>query len=203
MLDKSYDIKDKMKSIIISDSSSLIDFCNITNGLELLKKCFNPVFVPQGVYDEIIYKEQKEKIDKNKDFIKVLKDYNDIEKNAIKELIDNGLHKGESEAIALAENRFKAEQVEILLQDTDARDVCDLKNIDYTGSLGVVIYAHKEKYISEKFANTKIDEIAKTNPYINRNTKLIKVAKKQIAEQQECFNLKKIAKSEKDKGVEK
>lgn len=175
-----YNIKNKIKSVIIADTSTLIDFCNIKNGLSLLNSCFDKIYIPFGVYEEVSDKHQRQKLDDNKNFIEVLKNYSQNEQNEIQKILDVGLDKGESEAIGLIESseRFKKENCELLIQDDSAIQFCQLIKIDTIGSLGIVIYAFENNIIKDKeIAFDFIDYIKETNPYIKNNNKLIDYAK--------------------------
>ncbi len=186
-----YNIKGKSKAVIISDSAPLIDLCDIENGFALLRKCFKPpVYIPAGVYEEVEHEEERAVLDSNVEsgFVKVIDDFSNEELQDIVDLLSSGLHKGESQAIALIGTRFSRESSELLIQDSDAIERCRLRGIDTTGSLGIVLYAHKEKLISKKEAMKYIDDIAEANMFIGGNKNLVRFVKGEVLKQERKLN---------------
>jgi predicted nucleic acid-binding protein len=123
--------------MIIGDSSALVALA-IMDGLELLEKIFDTIYVPQAVYDEVTMSHKPESIRLRKFLInKVV---------TIKLEIDKiGLGRGELEAIA----RYKHKKADFLLiDDRRAKNFAKLNGLNVIGSLGVMMLAKESKYIT-------------------------------------------------------
>jgi len=122
--------------IVISNSSPIINLA-IIGRMELLKKLWGKIYIPQGVWEEIVIEgkgfNEVEEIKKADWFIiEKVKNYHLV--ISLMQFLD----KGESEAIALAVER-NADF--ILLDEIDAREVADIYNLKKTGVLGILILA--------------------------------------------------------------
>lgn len=115
---------------IISNTTPLIALSSIGQ-LELLKKMYKVIYIPQAVYDEVIVKKDSiaaKQLISNKDWI-IKKVVND---EFTKEILSSSIHIGEAEVIALA-NEIKADLV--ILDDYLARQYAEKTNIKITGTI--------------------------------------------------------------------
>jgi predicted nucleic acid-binding protein len=127
---------------IVSNSSPIINLA-VIGRLELLKKFWGRIIIPEAVYQEIV-------IDGgDRAEVQEIKNANWIVVEAITDrnlvlALSQKLDKGESEAIALAIEK-KADL--ILLDETDAREVADMYDLKKTGVLGILTRAKVENEI--------------------------------------------------------
>lgn len=115
-----------MPKIVISDTSILIIFQKIAK-LELLKKVYTELTTTIEIAEE--YGE------KLPPWIKVI----EVKDKKYQKLLETQLDKGESSAIALAQ---ESENSLLLLDDLKARKLADKLNLKVTGTLGII---HKAK----------------------------------------------------------
>jgi predicted nucleic acid-binding protein len=131
--------------VIVSNATPLIYLAKLGK-LELLRKLFETVIIPNGVFDEVVIKGIAIKApdafiierSMNEGWIK-LKSVREI-----KELTKFGLHKGETEAIALA----KRYGCELLVDQRHARLAARTVGVKARGTLYVLLTALKRKIIS-------------------------------------------------------
>lgn len=128
--------------IVIADSSALVAL-SICNVLELLEPLFGEVRVPKAVFDELTIADKPESqplrlflADK---VITASLDLSTLKKT-------NGLGRGELEAIALYQ-QLDADL--LLIDDTRAKKVAYLNNLEVMGSLGVLLHAKHRGFIKE------------------------------------------------------
>ena len=132
--------------IVVSDAGPLIALAKIER-FELLRSILVHLCIPQAVYDEVVVKgagragtDETEKA--LGDWIDVLS----VKNVAMVRSLLTKLGKGESEAIALAAER-KADLV--LLDDRQARTVAKFMRLNVSGSVGVLIQAHREGLVTD------------------------------------------------------
>ena len=122
--------------IVISNASPIINLA-IIGRLELLKKFWGKIFIPEAVWQEVVIdggdKEEVAEI-KKADWIIVDK----VKDQNLTLLLMQNLDKGEAEAIALA---IEMNADIILLDETDAREAADIYKIEKTGVLGILLLA--------------------------------------------------------------
>jgi predicted nucleic acid-binding protein len=129
--------------IVISNASPIINLA-IIGRLNLLKKFWAKIYVPEAVWKEVVIDgEDKDEVVeiKKADWIIVekVKDHN------LTLLLMQNLDKGEAEAIALA---IEMNADIILLDETDAREAADIYKIEKTGVLGILLLAKLKNEIS-------------------------------------------------------
>ena len=129
--------------IVISNASPIINLA-IIGRLNLLKKFWGKIYVPEAVWKEVVIDgEDKDEVAeiKKTDWIIVekVKDHN------LTLLLMQNLDKGEAEAIALA---IEMNADIILLDETDAREAADIYKIEKTGVLGILLLAKLKNEIS-------------------------------------------------------
>jgi len=128
--------------MIISNTTPLSNFLNIGQ-MDLLKRFFNTIHIPQAVYREVnIHFSKKSEWQQGLDekFIIV----NRLNPSALLAQLLVNLHPGESEALCLYLERNASL---CLLDDRDARLLAQLHKVNITGTLGLLIQAKKKGYI--------------------------------------------------------
>ena len=147
--------------MIISNSSPLILLAKI-NRLDLMKKLYKKIYIPMGVYKEVVVKGKEEGygdaflIENHVgEFIFIEK--LDPEHMKESEKLNNVLGSGESEAIALALQK-KAET--LIIDNLEPRKTAELKGIKCRSTPGVLLEALKNKVISHKEYKESIKKLS-------------------------------------------
>jgi len=127
---------------VVVDSSVLISLSAI-NQLELLRKRFSEVTIPQAVQEEVVIE------GKGQPGSQEVKSSNWIRGQEVKDrsfvrLLEVELDRGESEAIALA-RELNADLV--LLDEKDARSRAKRVGLRILGTIGILIWAKKTSHI--------------------------------------------------------
>ena len=127
--------------IVVSDTTPLISLIKIER-LDLLKKLFRNVVIPQSVYDELTvderFKVEEEQL-RRAQFIKVSQVRNAESVSILKRA--TGLDQGESEAIVLTDE-MKADL--LLMDEAKGRAVSNEMGFKIMGTIGVLMAAYKE-----------------------------------------------------------
>ena len=129
-------------ALVISDASTLILLAAV-NRLELLREFYSEITIPAAVWQEVVVEGGERpgasavRTAHEKGWIKVVK----VEEQHLLRLLNRDLHAGEAEVIALAVER-KAELV--LLDETEARGIAELYEIQKTGVIGILVRAAVE-----------------------------------------------------------
>jgi len=130
-----------MKVIV---NSSVLIFLAKLNKIDLLKKLFTEVIIPEAVHRECVLegnRHEERLLIANATWIQVKRTKN----LQLVELLSSLIDDGEAEAIVLAlETRSL-----ILLDDKDARKIARGLNLKVTGILGILLLAKKKKLIKE------------------------------------------------------
>ena len=137
--------------VIISDSSPLIMLSKI-KALDLLKKLYGDILMPEEVYNEIVSGEPyKDEIIYFKSFkFKVVK---------VKKTLEFGLGKGEESAINLALEK----KAILIVDDYVARQIAKNLGLKVIGTLGLLLIFLKKRLINyEKFKNL-LNELIENN----------------------------------------
>ena len=147
--------------MIVLNASPLISLGKIS-GLQLLKKCFEEVIIPNEVYEEIIHKEYniesvalKKSIDE--EWIKIEK------VNTHRILKTASIGKGEKEAISLA---FKYKCI-LILDDDNARKFAELLGIEVHGTLYCIYLAYKKEIIKKEQVKDMVKKLIDNGFYIS------------------------------------
>lgn len=143
---------------VIFNSSPLINLAKL-NRLDLIDKMYGSIIIPQAVYDELVVNGKQRKGAKE---IKTLVSQDIID---IKEVIDREIVKvinkdldyGESEVIALA---LQLDSDLVIIDESEARDVADIYNLNKSGFIGILIKASNEGYINsvKKYLDLAIEK---------------------------------------------
>ena len=127
--------------IVVSDTTPLISLLKIER-LDLLKKLFGNVLIPQAVYGELTVDErfrmEAEQL-RQKKFIKVQSVKNAESVSILKRA--TGLDQGESEAIVLTDE-MKADL--LLMDEAKGRAVSNEMGFRIMGTIGVLMAAYEE-----------------------------------------------------------
>ena len=161
--------------IVISDTTPLISLLKIER-LDLLEKIFGQVFIPDGVFNELIQNKnytQEANMIISSDFI-VTKSVSDRKAVEILEKTTS-LDRGESEAIILF-SELKAELM--LMDERRGREVALKLKIPLLGTLGVLLEAFDKGIISCEQMEQYLNEFQKQNRRFSR--KIMSVVKRYI-----------------------
>lgn len=127
--------------IVVSDTTPLISLLKIEH-LDLLKKLFGNVLIPQSVYDELTADERfkmEAELLQQKDFIKVQSVKNAESVSVLRRA--TGLDQGESEAIVLTDET----NADLLLMDeAKGRAVSSEMGFRIMGTIGILMAAYEE-----------------------------------------------------------
>lgn len=143
---------------MISNSTPIICLAKI-NQLELLKKLFNKIIIPEVVKDEILVE--------GKPGFSIIS--NAIEKGWIlvenpKNNYDFGIGKGENAAINLA----KEKQDTLIIDDSYAIKIANSFNIDNFRTTKIIFLALKKNLINKKEAKSFIHKLVQNGYYIKQ-----------------------------------
>lgn len=131
--------------IVVSDTTPLISLLKI-NRLDLLKKLFGDVLIPQAVFDELTdderFRLEADQI-REKKFIVVKPVNNPESTNILKRA--TGLDQGESEAIVLTDE-LKADL--LLMDESKGRNVSAQMGLRIMGTIGILMAAYEEDELS-------------------------------------------------------
>lgn len=121
-----------MQHAIIADSSCLILLSKI-NELNILQLLFGEIIITKEIQQE---------------FNKPLPDWviiRSADDERVQKILESSLDKGESSAIALA---VELENSLLILDDKKARNMAAQLHLDYTGTVGIIIDAKQNGYIT-------------------------------------------------------
>ena len=129
---------------VIVNSTPLIVLSNIGQ-LDLLRKLYSEIFVPQSVFDEVTAKNDSacQQIRNLAEWIHVCR----IQNQDAKRMYQAKLHAGEVEVMILAQETPIADLV--ILDDNAAKKAAKFLGLKVTGTLGVLLRAKREKLIEK------------------------------------------------------
>lgn len=149
---------------IIADSSALIGMVRIAH-LELLRKLYKRVLVPQSVYNEVVMEGKRlrktgvEEIEKaiQAGWIKMVS-LSKGQLNKVEAYRASGeMGKGEAEAIALARSR----RLPVIVDDRYARELADSLGLEFLGTGAVLLEAYISRLLSKKEFAESLRELGK------------------------------------------
>lgn len=148
----------------VTNSVALIMLGKIPELLLLLKERYRHIFVPDGVYNEVV--EKGKKLGKpsvlliEKKFEEGFFRRKSINDETVKTLLAAGLGKGEAEAIALA----KKENVkEILIDEKAGRKFATRLGLETLPLPALIISAYRNKHINKEKAKKLLAELLASN----------------------------------------
>ena len=145
---------------IISDTTPIISLIKI-NRLDLLKKLFGEILIPEAVYRElttnVTFKNEAD-IVKNSDFLKT----SSVQNRKALEILQasSGLDDGESEAIILAD---ELNSDALIIDERKGRKVAQKLGIRITGTVGVLLQAHNENMITTDEIKQYLEQLRNSN----------------------------------------
>ena len=150
--------------IVVSDSTPLISLMKAAR-LDTLYELFGEVLIPEAVFHEVTtndnFPEEAEQI-RNSAFIKVVS-VGDM-KSVILLQRATGLDRGESEAIIYAD----VNNADLLLMDeASGRRVARNMGLEIMGSVGVIVNAFREGYLTASDVEEAFDRMRKANRHIS------------------------------------
>ena len=151
--------------IVVSDTTPLISLLKIGR-LDLLKKLFGEIFIPQAVFNELTVDERfqmEANQIKNEKFI-LVKTVNNLEPVGIlKRAV--GLDQGESEAIVLADE-LKADL--LLMDEAKGRKVSVEMGHRIIGTIGILMAAYEEQKLTSDEVKDCIDGLQRSGRHIGQ-----------------------------------
>ncbi len=162
-----------MRKVIVN-TTPLIALCHVGQ-LNLLKKMYGEIMIPHAVYRELSEKQEsvcKKQVDASLDWIHV----EEIENQMAKSMFKTQLHDGEVEVMILAKER---DADIVIIDDANAKKHAKYLKLPVTGTLGVLIKAKKQGYISE--LKPIIQEMVNKNIYISE--KLVQLCLEMVNEE--------------------
>ena len=150
--------------IVVSDSTPLISLMKAER-LDTLHKLFGDVLIPEAVFYEVTvnedFPEEAEQI-RNSDFIRVVSV--EDEKSVLLLQRVTGLDRGESEAIVYADDNH----ADVLLMDEmSGRKVAQSMGLEIMGSVGVLVNACREGYLTVDDVERAFQRMRATNRHIS------------------------------------
>lgn len=140
--------------IIVSDTTPIIALMKAGH-LEWLKQLYNEISIPKAVYRELTtnesFQDEAGRI-KNCDFIQISNVKNSEAVNILRSA--TGLDAGESEAIVLY-SETKADL--LLLDEHKARGIAKQMEIEFVGTLGIMMLAYEKEIASAVEVEESID----------------------------------------------
>lgn len=162
-----------MRKVIVN-STPLIALCHV-DSLDILKKLYGEITIPQAVYNEISVKKDsvcKYQVDSSLDWIHI----ENIKNEMAKEMFKTQLHEGEVEVMILAKEK---EADVIIIDDKNAKKHAKYLKLPVTGTLGVLIKAKKEGYIDK--LKPILDGMLQNNIYLSDS--LVRRCLKEVGEE--------------------
>lgn len=151
--------------IVVSDTTPLISLLKIEH-LDLLKKLFGNVLIPQAVYEELTvderFKMEAEQL-KQKEFIKVCPVRNTESVSLLKRA--TGLDQGESEAIVLTDE-MKADL--LLMDEAKGRAVSGEMGFRIMGTIGVLMAAYEERELTSNEVKECVSDLQRVGRHIGQ-----------------------------------
>lgn len=161
-----------MRKVIVN-STPLIALCHVDH-LDILKKLYGEVTIPEAVYREISVKEDsacKRDVENARDWLHIEKIQNEMAKTMYK----TQLHDGEVEVMILAKE-LGADLV--VIDDQNAKKHAKYLGLPVTGTLGILIKAKQQGIIPE--LKPLLDTMVQKNIYMKDS--LIKMCLEQVGE---------------------
>lgn len=152
--------------IVIADTTPLISLMKIGH-LDLIYKLFGEIRIPNAVFNELVnntrFPEESRQIRECAFITKIMVD----DMNAVNLLRrSSGLDAGESEAIILSDST----SAELLLMDeVKGRQVARQMGIKIMGTIGMLLIAYKENYLSKDEIYNCIDILKTTGRHISES----------------------------------
>lgn len=150
--------------IVVSDATPIISFLKI-NRLDILDKLFGEILLPEAVFEELtsnpVFQEESEQV-KNCEFFKKVSVGNSDMVNMLMRV--TGLDLGESEAIVYSdENKSDL----LIVDEVRARRVAISMKLRITGTIGILIAANENGFLSREEAVECVEILRMSNRHIS------------------------------------
>lgn len=152
--------------LVVADTTPIISLLKIGR-LDLLEKLFKTIKIPKAVFQELTSNSQFSKeaeIIKNCVFFDFIEVANNEAVNTLQK--ETGLDRGESEAIVLA----KEINSDLILLDEEAgRTVASKIGLAIMGTVGILIAARKQNFISSEDVKKAAETFRKTGRFLSES----------------------------------
>lgn len=152
--------------LIVADTTPIISLMKAGH-LNLFHKMFGKVVIPQAVYRELTenpnYAEEAEEIS-NCNFLRVENVENQISVKILRNV--TGLDQGESESIVLVDEK-KADL--LIIDEHKGRSVAKQMGVTFTGTVGMLLQAYDERYLSKCDVEDCISRLKESNIRISES----------------------------------
>jgi len=154
----------------ITNASPMIYLGKI-GAINLLLKIFDEIYTTSEIINEVIKKEMAPEKNVLEQFISThVKVKNPQNQKLIKKIASLQIHIGEASIIVLAEQLSKKGKKNpiLIIDDLAAREVAIAMNLPITGTIGIILRATKQNFITKKRAKYLIDQLVfKTNFHLS------------------------------------
>jgi predicted nucleic acid-binding protein len=143
------------KEAVVADNTVLSNFALIGREDILAKLFKDMLFTAEEVLEELKRGEQRNVLPKRDwQWIKVLK-IESSQKEFLFRLFAESLGKGESSCLSIAISR----ELKVLTDDKDARRLAQRRGVPISGTIGVLVEAVRDGYLSTEEGNTMLSDI--------------------------------------------
>jgi len=151
--------------IVISDTTPIISLMK-ANRLDLLRKLYGKVLIPNAVYKELTENAtfaKEAKIIKDIDYLTVVAVENEKSVSILRNV--TGLDAGESEALIM----YDEQKADLLLMDEHkGRSVAKQLNVRHIGTVGVLLLAYDKGMIQQDDVKSCLDTMLANNIRLDR-----------------------------------
>lgn len=151
--------------IVISDTTPIISLMK-ANRLDLLRKLYGKVLIPNAVYKELTENAtfaKEAKIIKDIDYLTVVAVENEKSVSVLRNV--TGLDAGESEALIM----YDEQKADLLLMDEHkGRSVAKQLNVRHIGTVGVLLLAYDKGMIQQDDVKSCLDTMLANNIRLDR-----------------------------------
>lgn len=151
--------------IVISDTTPIISLMK-ANRLDLLRKLYGKVLIPNAVYKELTENAtfaKEAKIIKDIDYLTVVAVENEKSVSVLRNV--TGLDAGESEALII----YDEQKADLLLMDEHkGRSVAKQLNVRHIGTVGVLLLAYDKGMIQQDDVKDCLDTMLANNIRLDR-----------------------------------
>ena len=149
---------------VIVNSTPLIVLSNI-GYLDLLRKLYTEIYIPQAVFDEVTEKQASacQEVKNHTDWIHIC----EIKNVSEKRMYQAKLHAGEVEVMILAQEEPKSDLV--ILDDNAAKKTAKFLGLTVTGTLGVILKSKKQGLIES--VSVLLDKLLDNGFYVSPEIK--------------------------------
>lgn len=144
---------------VAADSGPLISLASISL-LDLLRSLFHSIHIPQAVYQEVVVA-GKGRVGSEEVAGAAVKNKRDVGKF----MMDDGLDRGESEALVLAKEMNAGL---LIVDDRVARDCAARQNIPIIGTAGILLLAKENQFVAS--VREPLDELLRRGFHLSASS---------------------------------